>query len=91
MSAARRLKIGLILPNWTSLAPDTPHWLQGELPGDVPHWATHLVRGGGTHSGHVFDGSSMQSRWDARDPSALGGGSRCLPRHPSTSRGTGVG
>jgi alkanesulfonate monooxygenase SsuD/methylene tetrahydromethanopterin reductase-like flavin-dependent oxidoreductase (luciferase family) len=42
MSAARRLEIGLILPNWTALAPDTPHWLQGELPGDVPRWADLL-------------------------------------------------
>ena len=39
----RPLEVGLILPHWTALPPDTPYWWTTELPGEVPRWSDLLA------------------------------------------------
>jgi len=42
-ASARPLKVGLILPHWTALPPDTPHWFATELPRAAPGWLDLLA------------------------------------------------
>ena len=42
-AAMRPLKVGLILPHWTPLPHDAPHWFATEVPRDVPRWSDLLA------------------------------------------------
>src|SRR5215213_7241251 len=42
-TATRPLNVGLVLPHWTALPLDVPHWSVTELPAEVPRWADLLA------------------------------------------------
>jgi alkanesulfonate monooxygenase SsuD/methylene tetrahydromethanopterin reductase-like flavin-dependent oxidoreductase (luciferase family) len=39
----RDLEVGLILPTWTALPPDSQYWLSLELPFEKPNWTSFLA------------------------------------------------
>jgi alkanesulfonate monooxygenase SsuD/methylene tetrahydromethanopterin reductase-like flavin-dependent oxidoreductase (luciferase family) len=42
-TATRPLNVGVVLPHWTALPVDVPHWSVTELPAEVPRWADLLA------------------------------------------------
>jgi alkanesulfonate monooxygenase SsuD/methylene tetrahydromethanopterin reductase-like flavin-dependent oxidoreductase (luciferase family) len=42
-AATRPLGVGLVLPHWTALPREVPHWFATELPRDVPRWSDLLA------------------------------------------------